>query len=233
MTENPESKIKYLILYGLIKSDSTFFDDIENVDEKIALRKKIIKIEIYTGKKKIEQNEKECISGIKLTYRDLYNGKTEEIVHKGTQNFEDVKEFKINPGEYLSDFYIRFTNECEYISQIGFKTSKGRDFFAGTEEGENKVVDINDKQNIIIGFYGRLGTHLDAIGIIYTSQKEYFFESLFYVLAIRFLIKKKKEFKEKWEKNYNELEKEYKYLWKTLLLPDPSFACILKYISPY
>ena len=104
MTQNPESKIKYLMLYGLIKSDSTFFDDIENVDEKIALRKKIIKIEIYTGKKKIEQNEKDAFSFF-MTWRSLSSTTSQRLCTSS----EMPKKF----GNVFTLYYL-----CGIINQI-------------------------------------------------------------------------------------------------------------------
>ena len=104
--EEDKSLIKYSGNYGGITQESQFWDDFEDIGEKELLKRKIIKIKIYTGK----YNDKNAIFGISVTYKNLTNGKIEEIDHKGSKDFEDVKEFVING--FLTDFHIRFTNEA-------------------------------------------------------------------------------------------------------------------------
>ena len=125
MTENeedngPKTLVDYSGNYGGITQESQFWDDFEDYGEKKLLNFKIIKIRIYTGK----FNDKDAIFGVGFTYRDLVNGKEIVVDHKGSSDFVDVKEFVIKQDEYLCDFHIRFTNEAEYISQLGYSTNK-------------------------------------------------------------------------------------------------------------
>ena len=52
---------------------------------------------------------------------------------------------------------------------------------------------------------------------------------------LRYLVETDEEFKKESEKNYDNLPDEFKYLWKTVNLPDYSFKQVAKYkaISPF
>ena len=73
----------------------------------------------------------------------------------------------------MTDFHIRYPVDAEYISQLGFSTSKGNKILVGTEEGVVKNTDLNGGQNYIIGTFGCVNKKLDAMGCLYVSRNEY------------------------------------------------------------
>ena len=95
--EEDNELIKYSGNYGGITHNSKFWDDLEDFGEKKLLKMKIIKITVYTGLYK----EKDAILGISFTYRNSTTGETKEIVHKGSLDHVDVKEFIIGDDELI------------------------------------------------------------------------------------------------------------------------------------
>lgn len=224
--EEEKELIQYSGNYGGIDQDSKFWDDFEEMGEDELLKHKIVKIKIFTG----DLSGKKAIFGIDVTFKNLSTGeikKTQE--HRGSEQFLDSKEIEIGPDEYLTDFHIRFTNDADYISQLGFKTNKEKSILEGSEEGEDKTILSNGGDNIIIGTFGCLNKKLDAMGVLFISKKEYFKKKLFRFFMLRNLVKKDEKFKKTWDEKYNELPNDFKYLWRTVNLPDTAFAPIIKY----
>ena len=227
--ENEKEKelIKYTGVYGGITQESKFWDDLEDMGEENLLKHKIIKVKIYTGK----ISEKHVIFGLGFVFKDLFTGEVkEEKVHKGTEQFEDVKDYDIKGEEYLTDFYIRFKDEAEYITQLGFGTNKKSPcLLVGTGEGEDKTVKSNGGNNIIVGTFGHINKKLDAMGCLYISKKEYFKRRLFCIFMLRNKIKNDGNFKKTWNEKYNTLPLEFQFLWRTVNLPDAAFAQIIRF----
>ena len=232
MTEQEESNdedkelIKYSGIYGGIDQESKHWDDFEEMGEDELLKHKIVKITIFTG----DYSGKKAIFGVDITYKNLSTGeikKTQE--HRGSEQFLDSKELDIGVGEYLIDFHIRFTNDAEYISQLGFTTNKNQSILEGSEEGEDKTIESNGGENIILGTFGCVNKKLDAMGCLYISKKEYFKKKLFRFFMFRNLVKTNENFKKKWNEKFNELPNDFKYLWRAVNLPDAPFAIIIKY----
>ena len=224
--EEEKELIQYSGNFGGIDQESQCWDDYEEMGEEELLKHKIVKIKIFTG----ELSGKKAIFGIDVTYKNITNGeikKTKE--HRGSEQFLDSKEFEIGPDEYLINFHIRFTNEANYISQLGFETNKEHSILEGSEEGEDKTITSNGGDNIIIGTFGCLNKKLDAMGILFISKKEYFKKKLFRFFMLRNLVKKDPKFKKTWDEKYNELSNDFKCLWRTVNLPDTAFAPIIKY----
>ncbi len=227
-TEEEENElIKYTGNFGGIDQQSKFWDDFEDFGEKPLLKMKIIKIKVYTGLYK----EKNAIFGMSFTYRNLATGEIKEIDHKGSLDFVDVKEFALGSDEILTDFHIRFTNEAEYISQIGYGTNK-RQFLVPekSDDGEDKTIESNGGKFYIIGTFGCVNEKLDATGVLYIDKKEYLKLSLFVYFLLRSKVKKDKVYKEEWEKKYKSLPIEFQYIWKLINLPDAPFSQIIKYL---
>lgn len=225
--EEDNELIKYTGNYGGIDQNSKFWDDFEDFGEKPLLKMKIIKIKVYTGLYK----EKNAIFGVSFTYRNLSTGEIREIDHKGSLDFVDVKEFSLDGDEALTDFHIRFTNEAEYISQIGYGTNK-RQFLVPekSEDGEDKTIESNGGKFYIVGTFGCVNEKLDATGVLLIDKKEYLKLSLFIYFLLKSKVKKDAKFKEEWEKKYKSLPIEYQYIWKLINLPDTPFSNIIKYL---
>ena len=228
--EEQEEKeiIKYSGNYGGITQESKHWDDLEDMGEEELLKNKIVKVKIYTGK----YQGKNAIMGVAFTFKNYFSGETKPCnEHKGSEQFEDVKEMNIKGDEYLVDFNIRFTNEAEYISQVGFTTSKGNKLLVGTEEGEDKTIESNGGDNIIIGTFGCTEKKLDAMGVLYINKKGFLKKRCFALFMLNHLAKTDEDFKKESEKNYDKLGEEFKYIWKTVNLPDAAFSQVIKYCS--
>ena len=171
--EEIQELVQYSGNYGSIDQDSKFWDDYEEMggpNGEDLLKYKITKIKIYIG----TFNEKKAIIGITFVFKNLFSGKDEPPKeHKGSIQFEEVKEFDILEGEYLTDFHIRLPSDAEYISQLGFGTNKGNKILVGTEEGVVKNTNLNGEQNYIIGTFGCVNKKLDAMGCLFVSRNEY------------------------------------------------------------
>ena len=229
MTEEnkKEIKVEYTGSYGFINAadqkNVIFFDDEENIGKKELSKSKIIDIKIYT---KIIEG-KNCITGLEYTIRSLYSGKDVVVTHKVSNEFDDYKHLELISGEYLKEIIIRFPNNAEYITQLGFITNKNNRIIAGEEDGEIKRIDMNEGKNIILGMSGYVGDKLNCIGCSYTSKKEFASSVLFKFFFLRHLVKKDEEFKKKWDEKYNELAPEFKMIWRTVNLPDNCFNIII------
>ena len=229
MTEEnkKEIKVEYTGSYGFINAadqkNVIFFDDEENIGKKELSKSKIIDIKIYT---KIIEG-KNCITGLEYTIRSLYSGKDVVVTHKVSNEFDDYKHLELISGEYLKEIIIRFPNNAEYITQLGFITNKNNRIIAGEEDGEIKRIDMNEGKNIILGMSGYVGDKLNCIGCSYTSKKEFASSILFKFFFLRHLVKKDEEFKKKWDEKYNELAPEFKMIWRTVNLPDNCFNIII------
>ena len=232
MSEQDEEEqneiIQYTSNFGLVTQDSKFWDDKEDFGENTLVKLKIIKIKIYTG----TYEGKKAIFGLGFTYKNYYTGETIPCKeHKGSAQFEDIKEFEIKGDEYLTDFHIRFTDEAEYISQIGYTTNKGNSILVGTEEGEDKTLEMNGGKNIILGTFGCTDNKLGATGIYYINKKEFIKRRCFGLIMLNHLIKTDEQFKKETQNNYNKLSDDYKYFWKTVNLPDAAFSQVIKFCS--
>ncbi len=229
MTEEnkKEIKVEYTGSYGFINAadqkNVIFFDDEENIGKKELSKSKIKDIKIYT--KIIDK--KNCITGLEYTIRSLYSGKDVVVTHKVSNEFDDYKHLELISGEYLKEIIIRFPNNAEYITQLGFITNKNNRIIAGEEDGEIKRIDMNEGKNIILGMSGYVGDKLNCIGCSYTSKKEFASSVLFKFFFLRHLVKKDEEFKKKWDEKYNELAPEFKMIWRTVNLPDNCFNIII------
>ena len=225
--EEDNSLIKYSGNYGGITPESKFWDDFEDFGEKKILNLKITKVRIYSGK----YNDKEAIFGVGFTYKDIINGKEIVVEHKGTDDFVDVKELVIKQDEYLTDFHIRFTNEADYISQLGYTTNKETPILIGSDEGEDKTILSNGGENIIVGTFGCTNKKLDATGVLFMNKKEYFKRLLNGIFILRHLVKHNPKFKEEWDKKEKELPKEFQFVWRAVNLPEAPLFQIIKYCS--
>ena len=227
---NSEEKelIQYSGNYGVIYPDYKFWDDFEEMGEDILLKSKIIKIKIFLGK----YNEKICINGIGYSFKNIFTGEITSYEHRGSNKYIDFKELNIKNNEYLTDFHIRYPNEAEYITQLGFTTNKNNSILVGNEEGEVKIVPSNGKDNIIIGTSGYINKKLDAMGVLFIPKKDYRLRiSLFPYFLLRYLYQKDYIFKKKWNKQNKELPIIYQYIWNVIKLENKLFYHIIKYID--
>jgi len=222
--------VKYSRHYGYIDLNSKYFDDSKDLGgtDKALLEHIIKSIKIFSGKK----DNIIIIGGIQITY---WNLKTKENIElnerKGDIQYEDedIEKFDIKPGEYLTNFYIRFDNNSNYITQLGFETNKKRKILKGCETGELKYININGGENYILGTFGNFNQKLDSFGVLYMNFKDYIQSKYKAYFELEFKIRKDKSFKDKIKQNYETLSESYKYLFKSCTLPNSLFLEIMKF----
>ena len=243
---NENKSINYGDIYGCFRLGNNFWDDKEEIAQDIT-NYKIINIKIFynSGKEEILDDEIELIEeedeekkseviieekyivGIDITYKNLYNGEIKLLEHKGIDKISGMKELNIKGDEYLKYFNINFKNNLKQISQISFCTNKNNSITVGIKDGEDKQIELNKKDNIIVGLFGYYFKRINAVGCIYTEKKFFIKKYLFGFFILRKLVLKDKEFKEKWDKNVKSLDIPFQYMWKTINLPDAIFSKII------
>ena len=142
---------------------------------------------------------------------------------------EDFENIEFLPGEYLTNFYIRYTNEAEYIYQLGFETNKKRKIMIGTENGEDKRIRTNNKGNIILGTFGYFSQKLDSFGILYVNLIDYLTKFYIGFFELKFKLKKDEIFRKESEKKFESFSESDKFILKTCTLPDGAFFEIIKF----
>ena len=216
--------VKSTLLFGSSSLETYFWDD--NTDENFLIKSKITQIKIHSG----EYNGKYVILGISLTFKNLVNNEEKIVNHIGSGKALEIQSLDIKENEYVTNFYIRFLDNEEYISQLGFSTNKNRRILVGVDEGDDKIIEYNDGSHIIIGSFGHFDQIMNGIGIYFIKKTDFMKELLFGIFIVRYLIKKKKEFKKKWDEKYKEISLEYQCIWKMINLPDNHYYGILRYL---
>ena len=222
--------VKYSRHYGYIDLNSKYFDDSKDLGgtDKTLIDHIIKSIKIYSGKK----DDIIIIGGMQITY---WNLKTKEILElnarKGDIQYEDedMETFDIKTGEYLTNFFIRFNNDNNYITQLGFETNKKRKILKGSETGELKYIDINGGENYILGTFGNFNQKLDSFGVLYINFKDYIKNKYRAYFELEYKIRKDKTFKNKIEQNFENLSESNKYLFRSCILPNSLFLEIMKF----
>ena len=180
-------------------------------------------------KEKDEFIEEKYIVGLCFVYKNLYTGEIKEIEHKGTNNILGMKELNIKGNEYLKRFNINIKDDFERISQLSFYTNRNKEISVGVKDGEDKMEELNNEDNVLIGSFGYLRENINALGCIFLNKKVYIEKLLFGFFLLRKILKNNKEFLEKWNKEYKKLDKEFQYIWRFVNLPDFSFAKIIEF----
>ena len=208
--------------FGWIYQNSKHFNDKDFLGENY-LYYKIQKIKIWSGKK----DSKDIINGIQVWYKNILDGK---IVtpgeFKGDEGLTNTDEFEIKPNEYLIDFHIRIDTE---VTQVGFETNKKNSILVGGTQGEDKIINSNGGENIIIFLYGAYENCLHSLGVRYIKKKDYMKTLFIGFFELRYKLKKDESFKKNWIENENKLEESDRILLKTCLLPDTAFNEIIKF----
>lgn len=211
--------------FGNIFPDSKSFDD-ENYFGDNLLNFKIARIKIFYGK--IEKNE--IVTGIQLFYRDRIKG-TESTTgeNKSEKNSELFEELVLQPNENLVNFQIRTGDKG--VDNLEFGTNKGRKIKCGGSGGEQKITEFNSNQDkIILGVFGGYSNCLNSFGVYFISKKD--FISVLYggLFILRFLLKKKPDFKSKALEIKDKLNKDDYAILKVCLLPDSAFCSVMRYV---
>ena len=227
-----EEDINYGNLFGTVTLEDKKFDDCENFPAKEILNYKIIKQRIYLAYLK----GKKVILGIGTTFKNLLNGKIVNTVHKDDLQVEEIVELIIKNDDYLTKVLIQMNMSDFSISFIRFITHNNHQISSGEYEENGEDRNLNLENEVILGFFGGINKRLDYIGCQYI-RKEIYYKNLFFgFFLLKYLAKKDKNFRDKWNESYKGLDVSSQYLWKAVNLPDDckySYYLIIKYLSPF
>ena len=208
--------------FGWIYQNSKHFNDKDFLGDNY-LYYKIQKIKIWSGKK----DSKDIINGIQVWYKNILDGKlVTPGEFKGDEGNDNVVEFEVKPNEYLTDFHIRIDTE---VTQVGFETNKHNNILVGGTQGEDKIINSNGGDNIIVFLYGAYDNLLHALGVGYVNKKDYMKTLFIGFFQLRFKLKKDEAFKKKCAEIESTLAESDKVLLRTCLLPDDAFKKIIKF----
>ena len=208
--------------FGWIYQNSKHFNDKDFLGDNY-LYYKIQKIKIWSGKK----DSKDIINGIQVWYKNILDGKlVTPGEFKGDEGNDNVVEFEVKPNEYLTDFHVRIDTE---VTQVGFETNKHNNILVGGTQGEDKIINSNGGDNIIVFLYGAYDNLLHALGVGYVNKKDYMKTLFIGFFQLRHKLKKDEAYKKKCLENENTLSESDKVLLKTCLLPDTAFNEIIKF----
>ena len=208
--------------FGWIYQNSKHFNDKDFLGDNY-LYYKIQKIKIWSGKK----DSKDIINGIQVWYKNILDGKlVTPGEFKGDEGNDNVVEFEVKPNEYLTDFHIRIDTE---VTQVGFETNKHNNILVGGTQGEDKIINSNGGENIIVFLYGAYDNLLHALGVGYVNKKDYMKTLFIGFFQLRHKLKKDEAFKKKCAEIESTLAESDKVLLTTCLLPDDAFKKIMKF----
>ena len=134
---------------------------------------------------------------------------------------------QIPPNDYICNFFLKTGDDR--ITQIKLVTQKGKEFIVGSDEGEERELDfINDnKDYMILYFFGRYRKCLESIGASYISIRSYLGDTTGFFELKRKV--KDKSFKDAIEAKLNQLEESDQVLFKVCNLHNKLFYSIIKY----
>ena len=208
--------------FGWIYQNSKHFNDKDFLGDNY-LYYKIQKLKIWSGKK----DSKDIINGIQVWYKNILDGKViSPGEFKGDEGNDNVQEFEIKPNEYLTDFHIRIDTE---VTQVGFETNKKNKILVGGTQGEDKVINSNGGENIIVFLYGAYENVLHSLGVGFVNKKDYMKTLFIGFFQLRHKLKKDETFKKTWIEKEKDLKEDDQVLLRTCLLPDTAFNEIIKF----
>ncbi len=208
--------------FGWIYQNSKHFNDKDFLGDNY-LYYKIQKLKIWSGKK----DSKDIINGIQVWYKNILDGKViSPGEFKGDEGNDNVQEFEIKPNEYLTDFHIRIDTE---VTQVGFETNKKNKILVGGTQGEDKIINSNGGENIIVFLYGAYENVLHSLGVGFVNKKDYMKTLFIGFFQLRHKLKKDETFKKTWIEKEKDLKEDDQVLLRTCLLPDTAFNEIIKF----
>ena len=222
MKKLEEEKLMYTQMPGVTENGDKPWDDCDEFTKNDIFKSKILNIKLYY--------ENDYIIGISFTYKNLITRKIKVIEHLGKEIDNEktkIKELNLDENEYISKFYANYNDKIENFLTIGFGTNKNRQILVGEGGDSDVYFNSQDDKNIIIGSFGFLQKKIKAIGCLYYKKSIILKYDLFKFLELRNKIKKNEEFKNKMDKDIGNLDIIYKYIWKTVNLPNTPFAVVL------
>ena len=220
-----EEKIQYTQMPGVIEDKDISWDDFDEFTKNDIFKSKIIKIKIFYS------NDTDII-GLSFTYKNLITRKIRVIEHIGNESDKEIiktKELNLEDNEYISKFYANYDDKSENFLTIGFGTNKYKQILVGKKEDSDVYFNSQDDKNIIVGSFGFLQKRIKAIGCLYYKKSILMKYDLFKFLELRNKLRKDEEFRLKMDKEIENLDLTYKYIWKAVNLPNTIFACVMEF----
>ena len=165
-----------------------------------------------------------------FTYQNIVSRKISIIEHKGNEPFSATKELNLADDEYLTEYFVNYSDKFGVILALGFCTNKNKQIIFGKKEKSDKFINLQDKQSIIVGSFGYLDKKINAIGFLYFEKRiiqKYDFLRL--IIILKYMNKNDKEFVTRIEKKRNKFDIVYNCIWRVINLPDTSFECVIKF----
>ena len=225
MKEKIANEIKQTFLFGMVIPDEIKrFDDTKFCTKENLFENRLSQIKFFIG----EKNGKEIILGLQTFYSNK-NGKdipNEEARDKSEKEL-DIKILKIPPNDYICNFFVSAGDD--HITQIKLVTNKGTILKVGNDKEKEIFVNyINDnKDNMILYFFGGYRKCLEAIGAGYIPLKSYLGATSGY-----FELKKKvknKAFRDAIQAKIKKLSESDRILFRVCTLPESCFYSIIRY----
>ena len=209
--------------YGLIKDNTTFYDD-QRILNQYLLNFKLYRIRCWTV-------ANVGISGLEIYYKDRITSKEVKTIDAKRKEFRDEEEHEFT---FEANEMIQKATLWKIEALIGFEitTNKGREQkFGRCGEGTKIELDELDGSNYICGFF--CGFHkkdgIISLGFYYINKKGFYLLLYFGIISLRIKLKRE-EFKNKIEQKVNQMSYSDKALYKTCTLPTNPFYNIFKYI---
>ena len=224
MKKLEEEKMMYTQMPGVTENGDKPWDDCDEFTKNDIFKSKILNIKLYY--------ENDYIIGISFTYKNLITRKIKVIEHLGKEIDNEktkIKELNLDENEYISKFYANYNDKIENFLTIGFGTNKNRQILVGEGVDSDVYFNSQDDKNIIVGSFGRLNKKIKAIGCLYYKKSILMKYDLFKFLELRNKLRKDEEFRLKMDKEIENLDLTYKYIWKAVNLPNTIFACVMEF----
>ena len=216
--------IKSTAFFGTVFPEIKRFDDSKFCNKDNLFQFRLSQIRFFVG----EKNGKELILGVQTSYTSL-DGKVtvNEEARDKTEKELDIKILDIPPNDYICNFFLRAGDDR--ITQVRLVTKKGKEFIAGSDEGEEKIVDfINDnKDHIILYFFGGYRKCLESLAAGYIPIKTYLGNTRGYFELKRKM--KEQSFKDALNAKLKSLSESDQVLFRVCNLPDSCFNSVIKY----
>lgn len=194
------------------------------------------KIKIWTGKPtKTRKEFPKCLLGLQFWYVNFFTGEKKDSDYHGCElKGEDIneEELEVQDNDYFNKLNIGY--DSYLINHFKITTKKGKFIeFGNIEEENEKIIDLNADDNMLVLFSGTYNTRgIRSLKIRYISRKDYILYRINEFLLLRTILKKNENKKDYCleKENYDKLSISMKCVLKTCLFPDTIFSSILKYL---
>jgi len=202
--------------------DSTHFNTYDKLGDKLLDYKlKKIKCQLISNK---------SIAGIQFIYKNINNSQEIALIDIKPSEKDLIEQEMVLNNEYIINLKVFLKD----IKLIGFEVTTNRNhskkFGYGNDEELIKISDLENLDNVIVGFgvcYGKeLG--VSSLYFYYMKRLDYSLQLYSGVLSLKVKLKEK-DFREKIEEKLDKMSKKNKLFYRICSLPDNLYFGIIKY----